>query len=319
MRNVGGQIYHSRTASGTEYRSVSVQWSGWSDSGSHYNCGSWSPSAEVIDQGKSFSQNRSCSQKQVRTRHYVANSSTIASSGESRVVTENESRGATGTCAPTVQEIMEPHGPYSAWSPSAGSQTSGYTQSASYTQPITTRTTQCSGAVSETTRNESRTATRSISVTASGPVYGTLYGCGSWLPSAGSQTSGFTQTRNCTRNKTITYIHKHGSTQIHSNNKTVAESITSSRSVSVSWTGWAQNEAPYNCSSWTPDASEIPFGTLFTQRRFCKVDEQRYRDYYVGSSRIYRAVEQQTKNHTDERQAVGECGSANKPYIICNL
>ena len=54
----------SVTVTGVTYGS----WSGWSNSGGVYSCSSYSPAASTVATGTTFTQSRSCSQKQTRTR-----------------------------------------------------------------------------------------------------------------------------------------------------------------------------------------------------------------------------------------------------------
>lgn len=74
----------------------------WSNSGSSYNCTSWSPATSTITSGQSFTQERMCSQNQTQTTKiynvWSDGAQTLQSTTTSnRVETQKETRSATGT------------------------------------------------------------------------------------------------------------------------------------------------------------------------------------------------------------------------------
>lgn len=74
----------------------------WADSGALYNCTSWSPSVDTVEQGKTFTQKSSCKQDQVSTKttynHWANGTKTVKSkTTENRTLDESRSRTATGT------------------------------------------------------------------------------------------------------------------------------------------------------------------------------------------------------------------------------
>ncbi len=82
-----------------------TEYSSWSNDGSIYSCGGYSPSTGSVNSGTSFTQTRTCSQNQIRTKYiYKVNDITSERSTdslvtESRVISVKQSRRATGTKA----------------------------------------------------------------------------------------------------------------------------------------------------------------------------------------------------------------------------
>ena len=72
-------------------------WSSWSNTGSIYNCGGWSPSTSTVNQGQRFTQYQDCSQNQERFIYYLTSGSVIEQNRGTRTVTVTRSRSATGT------------------------------------------------------------------------------------------------------------------------------------------------------------------------------------------------------------------------------
>lgn len=220
---------------GTSYGS----WGSYSNTGSPYSCGSYSPAPGTIDYGQSFTQTRSCSQNQIRYRTIYNDwkSGARTSSGtdsSTRVVSTTQNRTSTGT-KNVVVGGESTNGAWSwtasascgSWSPSASTVNldSSFTQTQSCSRPrartITEYNVWSDG--SKTVKNsytENSTYTYSNSRTATGTkdyivstsykeeyyVYGS-WSCSSWSPSTGSVTQGqsFTQTRSCSRDVEVRY------------------------------------------------------------------------------------------------------------------
>lgn len=217
-------------------RSSTTSWSGWSNVGQHYGCGLWSPSPSTVDYGRSFTQNRACSQSQTRYRtdyyDWASGARTYGSRDtDSRTVSVTESRPATGTKSLVVgSESNKGAWYYTAnascggWTPSSSSMNYGsqFTQSQSCSRPrerkVTNYTVWSNGdkkVSSTTTETDLYTYQNSRSVTgskdyvvSSGWNYSYNYSysnwaCSSWSPSAWSipETVMFTQTRSCSRTK----------------------------------------------------------------------------------------------------------------------
>lgn len=81
---------------------VPEEWSEWSDTGSAYDCDTWSPDVSTVDWNVPFTQERDCSQDQTRERdvyeHWSSGSQTYKETEtESQTITVTESRSAVGT------------------------------------------------------------------------------------------------------------------------------------------------------------------------------------------------------------------------------
>ena len=82
---------------------VNRQYTPWINQGDFYNCSAWSPPVNLVNLDEGFTQTRTCSQTQARTRVDELYSATLDQTrfegpfGESRVISVEESQGATGT------------------------------------------------------------------------------------------------------------------------------------------------------------------------------------------------------------------------------
>ena len=320
---------HSRTETSsvnnqTESRSVTVSFTGWSAVAgkARYACSTWSPATNTVGFGVSFTQTQSCKQDQERTRSYSIGGSFT----EAKTITTNHSQSATGVGSWTA------HTPsystwansgsahtFTAWSPTASTQTANFTQTQSYKQPQS-RTKQnreidtISGAVrnvgSPITENRDldQSSSRSISVSVSSWANSSVSSLSSWSPAASTQTSNFTQTRSYTQNQARTWTYKFGSTTI--NTRSDSRSLTGqseSRNVTVSYSSWANSGSPYSCGSWGPSPSTVNLGQTFTQTRSCTQNQTRTRSYSVGGS----YSESRTTTVTQSQSATGT-----KDYIV---
>lgn len=97
IRDSGSAIEHTQTLTSSESELVSVTWSSWVNSGAHYSCSSWSPTADTVAQGVNFNQTRNCSQNQTRNRIYSSKGINFHQVGESKTITETETQASVGT------------------------------------------------------------------------------------------------------------------------------------------------------------------------------------------------------------------------------
>lgn len=251
IRNDGDPILRERTTTGSESRNVTVSWTPWTNSGSTYNCSTWSPSTDTVNYGDTFTQTRNCDQNEARDRVYKVGADTIATKPESRTVRNEESRQATGTyqnwepMTSSASSWSDDGSGYnhSAWSPEAANQTSDFQQSQSYDQnqsrtvqnkeyDTVTGQTRNSGEPYTETRTVSQSNTRTVDVAVSSwSDSGSAYGCSSWSPSTSTVNQGqsFTQTRNCTQGITRTWTYTADASTIHSRQESSTKSVQQSR------------------------------------------------------------------------------------------
>ncbi len=133
-----------RTITPSEYRTVSVNYSNWVNSGSPTNCSAWSPHPSSVNYGQVFTQTRRCDQNQTRTVTYTAGGTTLNTRGESQTVDDNQSQPATGTkdfitdTSITYTPWINDGGPedFGAWSDQCENHDEGttFTRSRSYIQ-----------------------------------------------------------------------------------------------------------------------------------------------------------------------------------------
>ncbi|WP_258718575.1 hypothetical protein QFW85_00470 (plasmid) [Vibrio chagasii] len=97
IRSVGELKYPIKAVTVNQQRTIAVSVSGWSNSGSAYNCGAWTPAANTVSSGTRFTQTQGCTQMQVRTWSYKDGSTVITTRPENRTVSLSPNRSAVGT------------------------------------------------------------------------------------------------------------------------------------------------------------------------------------------------------------------------------
>jgi hypothetical protein len=295
---VDGATVHTfnttETGNFNESRTVSVSWSGWSNSGGIYSCGSYNNTAS--SQTSNFTQTRSCKQNQTRTRTYSSGESAT----ESRTIDVNDSRTVTVSVGSYSNLSTNGH---SSYSPAYGTQTSNYTQSRTYNQVQRRVWTYKVGSSTIHTRNEDRTLSgqtesRTVTVTNSVGGYGSAHTYGSWSPLPSTQTSSFTQNRSYKKSRTRTYTQKVGSTTVKTFGVTETANYNQSRTIDVSWSNWSNNGSA-SCGSWSQNSS------TGAKTRSCSQPEKRTRYYKSGSAVNHSVAETRNRSYTDSVTVTG--------------
>ena len=253
-------------------------WSGWSDSGSQYNCSSWSPLTSTINLGSAFTQTQSCKQNQTRSRtiyNVWANGTETVKNTESgnQTITETNSRGATGTKNYKTGDLN--YGSWSGWSDSGSHHSCGSWSPATSTVNLGQSFTQTRSC------KQNQTRTRSVYEV--------------WADS--SQTYKNTETQNQTINEN------------ESKSATGTKNYITGTS-SGSWTAWQNTGGHYDCSSWYQQESQVSVGVTFTQTRWCSQSQQRtkpiYNNWANGGQTVKETMsESQSISVQESRQAVG--------------
>jgi hypothetical protein len=245
-------VTQNQSATGTkDYDTGTVAygaWSAWSNNGTAYSCGAWGPLASTVNLGDAFTQSRSCSQNQVRTRaiYQVWASGAQVQSGTdsaSQTISVTQNQGATGTkdyitgTRTSAWSAWTNSGSPTAcgtWSPAVSTVNLGtvFTQSRSCSQAQTN---------SRTIYNVWRSGAETISYTESG-----------------SQTISVTQNQSATGTKDY-------------DTGTVAYG---------SYSAWSNSGATYSCGAWSPSPSTVNLGASFTQSRNCSQNQTRTRPVY---------------------------------------
>lgn len=161
--------------------------------------------------------------------------------------------------------------------------------------------------VSKVLNGVTKSATLSVPVAvqnwvATTPVYGTwtnvsaITGCTAWAPSPSNYTTAtqFTQTGtgcNVTQNRTRQDRQVESATgAVRNVGSVVTESqnvaATTTREYLMDFTAWANSGGYYGCSAWSPAASTVTIGTVFTQAAYCSINQSRAAAGYTwgGSS-----------------------------------
>jgi len=336
-----------QTVAVPQSRAVSVTWTGWTNSGAVSNCTAWTPAPSTVNLGASFSQSRNCTQGQTRSRIYKAGSATLASKSESRNITVTQNQNATGskdyvtgTSAGSWSAWSNKNGIHScsSWTPDSSTVNLGqsYTQTRNCKQDQTrTRTIYNVWKSGNKTVKNTETGEQTVTVQQSRTSTGTedyitttengawsgwsnsggLYSCGGWSPAPSGQTSNYTQTRSCkqnqTRTRTVYNVWKSGEKTVKTTEQgSQAVSKSQSRTIAVSWSGWANSGGAYECGSWSPSPSTVNLGSSFTQSRSCSQNQTRNRIYKAGSSTIATKGETRKITVTQTQSATGS-----KDYI----
>ena len=270
----------SKTETGTKNyidKTRDGNWSGWGDSGSQYNCSSWSPATSTINLDQSFTQTQSCKQNQTRTRtiyNIWANGTETVKNTESsnQTVTETNSRGATGTknFISTTRT-----GNWSGWGDSGSQYNCSSWSPATSTINLDQSFTQTQSCKQNQTRSR------------------TIYNV--WAN--GTETVKNTESGN----QTVTETNSRGATG-------TKNFISTTRT--GNWSGWSDSGIQYNCSSWNPATSTINLGSAFTQTQSCKQNQTRARTIYnvwANGTETVKNTESgnQTVTETNSRGATG--------------
>ena len=254
---------------GTSYSS----WSGWSNSGGHYSCGSWTPAPSTVNYGSSFTQNRTCKQNQTRSRTVYnvwksgAKTTKTTESG-SQTVNVTESRSATGT----KNIVVGFESTTGAWSYTASGSCGGWSPEASTVNYGTsfTQTQSCS-------RPRERTIT----------TYNVWTNGTKTVKSTSTETGAYTYSNSRTATGTKDYVTNYDF-----------------RSYYYSYGSWS-------CGSYSPDPSDFYYTVTFTQYRSCtRTKQYRYKKYwlYKSGSKVLKGdylVSSSTESKTETRSMTG--------------
>ena len=252
-------------------------WSSWSNNGVHYNCATWNPDASTVSYGDSFSQTRDCDQNQTRSRDvydvWADGTETFnRTETENQIIIETESQNAVGSKNFIDRQRNDT---WSSWS-----DTSAH------------------------------------------------YDCDTWSPNVSTVPYGdsFTQTRDCSqdqeRTRNVYDVWADGSetlNHVETDNQTITETesqnaIGNQNFINTeradNWSSWSNTGIHYDCDTWNPNVSTVPYGNSFTQTRDCSQDQIRSRDVYDvwadGSESLNRVeIENQTISEQESQSAVG--------------
>jgi hypothetical protein len=278
-QNIG--VTQNQAATGTKDYVTGTRtgaWGAWADSGGHYACGTWSPSTGTYDYNVVFTQTRSCSQAQTRSRTiynvWKSGTETVNTTETgSQVISETESQSAVGTRDYDTGTVA--YGSWSAWSNSGTPYSCGAWSPAPSTVNLGTSFTQ--------SRNCSQNQTRSRT------VY-TVMASGQQVANGtdtGSQTISVTQTQGSTGTK---------------------DYVTGT--AYSAWSGWANSGAVTGCSSWSPSTGSVSWGQSFTQTRTCSQAQTQSRtvyDVWASGTQTVRTTESgsRTISVTESRSSTG--------------
>jgi len=270
----------SRTATGSKNYVTGTSygsWSGWSDTGGHYSCGSYSPSTSTVNYGQSFTQTRSCKQDQIRSRKvyndWADGSRTVKSTETStKTINENESRNATGT---KNYITGTSYGSWSSWSDTGGHYSCGSYSPSTSTVNYGQSFTQTRSCKQDQTRNR------------------TVYN--NWAD--GSKTYKSKETSNQTINEN------------ESRSATGTKNYVTHTSKG-SWSSWSNSGGQYSCGSYSPDPSTVNYGQSFTQNQTCKQNQTRTQttyNHWANGTTTTKSTATQTKtiNVNNTRSATG--------------
>lgn len=257
-------------------------WSAWVDSGSHYDCSSWSPTADTVNLNSAFQQSRDCSQNQTRSRQVF----NVWASGletpkridnESQTLSEQETKQSTGTRDFIAGQRV---GSWSTWSNDGA--------------PHSCTTWTPSPDTVNLDANYTQSRNCSQDQTGSRNIYDV------W--ESGQETLNTTEERT----QTITVNQTQGATG-------TKDYITSSSN--GTWSEWVNDGAVTSCSNWSPSPSTVNLGDSYTQSRSCSQAQKSQRDIYdvwKSGKQTLNRVEPRSQTIT-VNQTQGATGS--KDYI----
>jgi hypothetical protein len=329
-RNSGSTITHNRDIDEIESRTVSVDYSTWSNT-TKTGYSSWSPAPDT--QASDFTQSRNFTQNQTRNRIYTANNSVLHTATENRgVSSQSESRVVNVSW--TSWKDTGGHYDCGAWTPATNTVGFGTT----YTQTRTCKQSQerdriykadsANLATMKESRvqneDETRSATGSGNWTSYEPVYGTWEDYGNahshsaWSPAASSQTSNFSQTRTYSQpqrrtrqNREIDTISGAVRNTGSSDYDTRNESRSESRNVVVNVSDWS-NSSTSGVTAWVPSASTQT--SNFNQSRSYNQHQTRTWSYTADASNIHSRNETRTLSNQNESRTVTVSAGSWKHY-----
>ena len=328
------EVTREQQATGTkrDWQPIASTYTSWTDTGSAYDHGTWSPAPTTQTAG--FTQTRSYSHDQTRTeqkREQDAVTGDIRNTGEPIQHTQTDSRSESRsvTVSWTNWTDVGSHKNCGSWGPDPSTVNYGesFTQTRDCDQDQTrSRVYKVSNSTIHTVA-ENRTISETVSQAATGtkrdwqPIAstytswtdtGSAYDHGTWSPAPTTQTAGFTQTRSYSHDQTRTEQKREQDAvtgDIRNTGEPIQHTQTVSRSqnrnVAVSWSSWVNNGADQNCGTWSPATSTVNYGQSFTQTRNCDEPEKRSRIYKVGASTIYTAQETRLNEVTRSQNATG--------------
>jgi hypothetical protein len=311
FRNKGAPVRTTRTMAGDDAsRNVAVV--GGAVTTVSSTCSVWTPAEDAVSYGTSFTQSRSCDVSKSQTYSFSIGGSWTNTWAES----VPESQQASGTnqewtpAASTFTAWENVSAPYAyvTWGPVVSNQTNNFTQSRTYSQDqsryeqlreIDMATGQFRNTGSPILRTQTLTTQaeyRQITATETAWNNISTSAVTAWTPASGNQIASYAQGRTYTQNRERLW------TYTDSNNAVLGTYTQSSaltgqnenRTVVVTASAWADINAPYECTTWTPSAATIPSGQSFTQSRNCSQDQARTLDHKVDSITVH------TRNETQK-------------------
>jgi hypothetical protein len=264
-----------------------LAWSTWSDQGASYACDNWSPAP--LGQTANYTQNRVCSQDQLRTRtinNVWRSGRSTFSSTETGNGTVDTSQSRDVTISYSTWTNSGGQSACGAWSPVTSAQTGSFTQTQSCSQGqvrdriYSVGSTVISTASNASSQTVSVTNSRTVNVSAGSWSNTSTSNFGSWTPNPTTQTADFTQTRSYRQNRERTWNYSDGNTRT----ETDYTNQSQNRTVSISYSAWTNSGGQFSCGSWSPNASSQT--SNFTQTQSCSQNQVRNRIYSVGSTVI---------------------------------
>ena len=96
-QNIGEPIEHLQTIELTNTREINVLFSNYENHGSYINCSGWTPNANTITAGVTFTQNNDCEIEKKRNINYQYEDNILISKEEFQMFNEIQTQEATGT------------------------------------------------------------------------------------------------------------------------------------------------------------------------------------------------------------------------------
>ncbi len=305
IKNEGNTILRKKDISSEEERSVTVTQSVWSNHQDPLNCGAWTQTDDVINNGHSYRQTRQCDQQQKKVWTYKLGNTQLHSRDQFKTVNIKESRELLCDWDPipstyTIWTNTGSRHSYSAWTPVAQNQTSNFTQKRSYKQTqqrYEQRHLQCRQTNVEKTngdriarkRDVNGEETRSVTVTQSAwSNHQDPLNCGPWTQTDDVINNGhsYRQIRQCDQQQKKVWTYKLGNTRLHSRDQFKTVNIKESRELLCDWdpisstyTTWTNTGNRHSYSAWTPVAQNQT--SNFTQKRSYKQTQQRYEQRHL--------------------------------------
>ncbi len=298
------EVIETQTIPLQQSRTVNVNAGNWRTVGER-SCDSWTPAQNTVDDGKTFSQTRQCTQAKERDWQYTADAAVLHTRTEPSADTSTETQQATGTLC--TWNAIDPSYTnwvnvgagysYSPWTPAPSTQTHDFVQNQHYSQDqtrtrqnreqcIQSGRTRATGSPIPENQTVQPIVNRTMNVSHDDWTDVGSQSCTEWSPSPDTIDKGtsFTQSRQCFQDRTRNWFYKVDGVTRHTRPENGEFNDLENRQqtgTKCDWIGidpvvkldWHDHGSPTHYGAWSPAFNRQT--TNFTQSRSVEQPQRR--------------------------------------------